>query len=312
MAIKFRKADSTKVALKVLIFGESGSGKSTMALTFPKIVAIDTEDGLAHYTDNENLLYITNTTSFVETKSAIDEVKSELIDEVSTLLIDSETKIYENQQHSYLKLVERRARRKGQDVDDANLSLREWGKIKAQSKELKAKQIELSSLGVNVVSVCQLKEKKEQIGDRLVITEIRPDALRGIEYDFDIVVKTYTTRENESTKYFGEILKDRTGVYQRGQVLENPSFNHWKSVFEKNARFKESKRDFSHDVEKDYDEIADDVIKHEDAKTEFLSLFQASTKELQTKIAEEVEKNNVDINNVNHTKMILKLNEMMK
>ena len=42
----FKKVEETKTALKVLAFGASGSGKTTFALTFPKIVAIDSEAGI--------------------------------------------------------------------------------------------------------------------------------------------------------------------------------------------------------------------------------------------------------------------------
>ena len=51
----FKKAEETKSGLKVLAYGATASGKTTFALTFPEIVAIDTEDGMAFYKNNPNL-----------------------------------------------------------------------------------------------------------------------------------------------------------------------------------------------------------------------------------------------------------------
>ena len=45
----------TKTALKVLGFGDSGTGKTTFALSFPKNVIVDSEDGYAFYKNNPNI-----------------------------------------------------------------------------------------------------------------------------------------------------------------------------------------------------------------------------------------------------------------
>ena len=45
----FRQAKAAKIGGKFLSYGESGSGKSTFQLTFPKVACIDSETGIAHY-----------------------------------------------------------------------------------------------------------------------------------------------------------------------------------------------------------------------------------------------------------------------
>ena len=50
-----KKPEVTKTALKILGFGDSGTGKTTFALTFPKNVIVDSEDGYAFYKSNPNI-----------------------------------------------------------------------------------------------------------------------------------------------------------------------------------------------------------------------------------------------------------------
>ena len=40
-----KKVEETRSGLKVLAFGDSGSGKSTFGLSFPDIAGVDSEDG---------------------------------------------------------------------------------------------------------------------------------------------------------------------------------------------------------------------------------------------------------------------------
>ena len=129
----FKKVEEVKSALKVLVFGSTGVGKTLFALSFPDIVAIDSEAGMTHYRNKyKSLKYILESTSAVDVEEALDEIED--MDDIKTFVLDSETKIYENMQHSALALAEKRARKKGQDVEDSNISQRECGKIKLLNK----------------------------------------------------------------------------------------------------------------------------------------------------------------------------------
>ena len=271
----FKKVEETKTALKVLAFGASGSGKTTFALSFPKIVAIDSEAGMEFYKGNKNLKYILNTTSADELEEAMAEIEDELIDEIGTLVIDSETKIYENQQHSALNLVEKRARKKGQSVEDANISQREWGKIKMISKRMQSEKIKLSSMGINVVSIAQMKEIKEKKGDTFVVTGYAPDSGKGIEYDYDVVLRLFTEKDKSGSEiYKAEVLKDRTGTFKRGQVIENPNYNMWKSIVDGRADKKENILDFAKDIDKDENTLKAEVETAEELTEELKSLIK--------------------------------------
>ena len=271
----FKKVEETKTALKVLAFGASGSGKTTFALSFPKIVAIDSEAGMEFYKGNKNLKYILNTTSADELEEAMTEIEDELIDEIGTLVIDSETKIYENQQHSALNLVEKRARKKGQSVEDANISQREWGKIKMISKRMQSEKIKLSSMGINVVSIAQMKEIKEKKGDTFVVTGYAPDSGKGIEYDYDVVLRLFTEKDKSGSEiYKAEVLKDRTGTFKRGQVIENPNYNMWKSIVDGRADKKENILDFAKDIDKDENTLKAEVETAEELTEELKNLIK--------------------------------------
>lgn len=252
MSSLFQKAEDTKSGLKVLAYGETGVGKSLFGLSFPRIAVVDSEDGLAWYKDNPNLKLILNTTSADEVEEALDEIESELIDEIDTFIVDSETKIYENMQLSGLSVAEKRARLKGQDVDDANISQREWGKIKLITKRIQSAKINLASRGKNVVSVAQEKDLKEKRGNDWITVGHIPDAGKGLSYDYDIVIRLTANEDTDGTvKYQGKIDKDRTRVTQKGQIIDNPSFEIWREVYEGKQDKKEHVKDFGADIDRD-------------------------------------------------------------
>ena len=79
----FRKAKAAKIGGKFLSYGESGSGKSTFQLTFPKVACIDSETGIAHYEGKDielnngktynNLVMVDNTSDLDELESDLDD-----------------------------------------------------------------------------------------------------------------------------------------------------------------------------------------------------------------------------------------------
>lgn len=252
----FRKPTERKVGLKVLVTGNTGTGKSIFGLTFPEIFAIDSEAGLARYEKNEygkNLLGIANTQSYKQMESAIKEVNKMIKDKerIGTFVIDSETKFYQNLQETCMTIEENKARKNGRDVMDANLSMRSWGKIRQISTKLQNMKIDLSTRGIHVVSVAQVEDVKEKQGDQFVKVGEKPSANKNIEYDYDIIINLFTEGSDEDLVYKGEIKKDRTGVTKVGQIIENPSFEIWVDET-KSGKIVES--NFETDVEKDIQE----------------------------------------------------------
>lgn len=250
----FRKPTERKVGLKVLVTGNTGSGKSVFGLSFPNTYALDSEAGLARYEGNEigkNLLGIANTQSFKELENGIKEINKMVKSKdhgIGTLLIDSESKFYQNLQETCMTIEENKARKNGRDIMDANLSMRSWGKIRQISTKLQNMKIDLSTKGINVVSIAQVEDVKEKQGDNFVKIGEKPVANKNIEYDYDIIVNLFTEESNGLIVYKGEIKKDRTGKTKVGDILENPSYDVWEDI-NKTGKIVES--DFQSDVEKD-------------------------------------------------------------
>lgn len=254
--MKFRKPNSRKKGIKFLVYGESGVGKTMFALSFPKSVVIDSEDGYSFYEGTEagnNLLGILDSQSFYDVEDAIEEVIKHSED-YETFVIDSETKIYENLQETLLTIDEKRARQKGQDELDANISMRSWGKIRQIARKLQNAKIRLATKGINVVSVAQSKEVMEDIGGgKRIKTGDKPSMQRDPEYDYDVVLQLFT----QDGKYYGRVLKDRTGTLKTQTEVENPTFDLWKEAVNKEGEILE--KDFVADSNKSMDGYEKDL-----------------------------------------------------
>jgi len=287
---------------KVLVFGATGSGKSTIGGTFPKINLADSEDGNTYYLEqNPNILNVLRTTSATEVQEALDELNDEeSLKSFDTIMIDSGTKLYENMQASAYEIVEKRVKKqisKGINVDaeDLNLAQRDWGHIKRWNQQLKTMYIMLSSMGKWVVEIAHQKdimrdgtvdEKKKGI-DRVKIGEA-PDLAKKAEYDFDIIIQSYTVEDKDGIKYFGKILKDRTGVTQKGDVKENISFEIWRKKWESTKKFGIKKGlDLSKGIQKDQERMELEDNNLDDLRTEFKSLAGKLSDENKTKMLKE-------------------------
>lgn len=252
----FRKAQESFVGGKFMLYGATGAGKSSFILTFPKIGAIDTEAGLSNYEGHENLLFVANTTSYKDVSDAIDEIEENYMDEIETFAIDSETKVYDSMQITCLDIEEKRAKQKGGDIDDTNLSVRSWGRIKNLVKRLQSAKIDLSSKGVFIVSTAQEQDITKQVGGERVVIGQKADAHKSLPYDYDVVLRLFAEEKVEKGKkvaiYKAEVLKDRTGVFNKFDIIENPSFEMWKKYYDaKKKSGKGTTTSYKKDVEKD-------------------------------------------------------------
>jgi DNA polymerase III delta prime subunit len=260
----FGKAVKKRMGAKVLFYGPQGVGKTLAALSFPKVVAIDSEDGMGWYegTDRaKNLLAVQGTQDFYAVTDSLKDLKD--AEGFDTVVIDSETKIAENLQHVYLTVEERRAMRKGGDVEDANISMRAWGKIKQIQTNLQNLKIDLASKGINIVSVAQQVEIKEKFGSEYKIVGYRPDMKKKAEHDYDIVVRLITEGSGKDLKYYGIIEKDRTEVTHAGQKIQNPSYDIWKERIEAGSGLEAKESEFSEETEKNMARHEEEVEKEE-------------------------------------------------
>lgn len=291
----FRKPSIAKVGLKVLVYGASGVGKSTFGLTFPKIAALDSEAGLTRYESNENIVFIANTSSVSDVEDAIIEIE-DMTNEIETFIVDSETKVYDSMQVSAMEVEEKRARKKGGDVADATVSVKGWGKIKLVTKRLQNLKIDLSAKGINIISVSQMEDIKEKKGENFVKIGEKPSMAKGVEYDYDIILKLFTETSNNGSEIYKAIIeKDRTGVCKKGQIIENPSYAYWKDYCEKSNSFEKRNINYSQDIIKDVEKMQEDADKIDDLTSEFKTIMKVLTKENQVKVQKKLKE--LDIEN---------------
>lgn len=222
-------------------------------MSFPKSAYIDAENGTTFYEGTDKAKEVVG---FLETQSFqdISQQTKELVklmkkgeSPFETMVIDSETKIYENLQEALLTVDEKRAREKNQDVLDANISMRSWGKIKQKARSMQNMKLQLASTGMNIVSIAQPKDTMEDLGNgKRIKVGIEPDMKKQAKFDYDVVLRFYT----EDGKYYAEVEKDRTEAHLRNEVIENPSFEDWAEVISDRQDLKTVDVDYNVDTEK--------------------------------------------------------------
>lgn len=281
----FRKAQTAKIGGKFLSYGESGSGKSTFQLTFPKVACIDSETGVAHYEGRDitlnngntynNLVMVDNTSDLDELEDDLDSfIDGEYDGQVDTLSIDSETKFYNTMQIGATEVEERRARKKGGDADDAGISVKQWGRIKIINMKLQQAKIDLSSKGTHVVSVAQEVEIKDNDGKKVI--GYKPDMHKSVKFDYDTILRHYTKKDKDgNVTFWAEVIKDRTNVTKVGQQIENPCFDIWKDYYSSMNNLKTNATSYKNDLKKSTESMVDKADKSEELAAQFKEILKS-------------------------------------
>lgn len=282
--MSFRKARAARIGGKFLSYGESGSGKSTFQLTFPKVACIDSETGIAHYEDKEielnngnkynNLVMVDNTSDLDELEEDLDAfIDGEYDGQIETLSIDSESKFYATMQIGATEVEERRARKKGGDVDDAGISVKQWGRIKIINMKLQQAKIDLSSKGTHVVSVAQEVEIKDDDGKKVI--GYKPDMHKSVKFDYDTILRHYIKKDKDGNiSFWAEVIKDRTGVTKVGQQIENPCFDIWAEYYAKMNGLETNKTSYKKDLATSTESMVDEADKAEVLAGEWKDLMK--------------------------------------
>ena len=280
----FRDAKAAKIGGKFLVYGESGSGKSTFQLTFPKVACIDSEAGVAHYEGRDitlnngntynNLVLVDNTSDLDELEMDLDSfISGEFDNKIETLSIDSETQFYGTMQVGAQEVEEKRARKKGGNVDDANISQRSWGRIKILNLKLQQLKIDLSTRGIHIVSVAQGTDKRDDSGEKVI--GIKPDMHKSVGFDYDTVLEFFTKEEADGTHYYAKVIKDRTKVTKRGDIIENPCYDIWKDYYEGRSNLETNKTSYKNDIKNSTESMEDKADRSEELAAEFKEVLKS-------------------------------------
>ncbi len=309
----FREAKANKIGGKFLAYGETGSGKSWFQLTFPNVACIDSEAGIGFYegkaiTLNNGKTY--NNLKLVDNTSDLDTLEEDLdafLDgeyegKINTLSIDSETKFYSTMQISALEVEERRARRKGGDIDDAGISVKQWGRIKLINMKFQQAKIDLSSKGMHIVSIAQQVEIKDDKGEKVI--GYKPDMHKSVGFDYDVVLRFFKkkNKDGDGCTYYAEVIKDRTGVTKVGSIIENPCYDMWKDFFDGISKLDTLKTSYRNDLDKSTEDMIDKDDKAEAIVIEWKSIMKSITDSGNTSAIKQInafiKENNLNVKNM--------------
>lgn len=198
----FQRAGAREMRLKLFIWGDSGVGKTTLALRFPHPAVIDLEGGTEHYGESFDFDVFPATTAD-EVSSAVQWLLDHEHD-YRTLVLDPISIYWEALQRQWSEIFLRRnPASKGHKVEYYDLQPRDWQVIKSELKDLVRR---LHALDMNVVLTAREKPRYAESGFMQRLGETF-DAERSLPYMFDTVVRIVV---DEKGRRIAHTLKDRT------------------------------------------------------------------------------------------------------
>lgn len=198
----FQKAKLAAKRVKLFLWGDSGVGKTTLSLRFPKPVVIDMEGGTDLYAESFNfdVLKATNADQVME---AVDWLLTNKHD-FRTLIIDPITVYWDALQKKWSDIfLKRNKGSKGYRFEFYDLQPRDWMTLKAEFKELIRKLI---ALDMTVIVTARQKPQYKEGSFMLAIGETF-DGEKSLPYMFDTILRLYV---DEKGRHMATCLKDRS------------------------------------------------------------------------------------------------------
>ena len=205
----FQEAKTRSKRLKLLLWGDSGVGKTTQALQFPGPVMIDLEGGADLYGDAFGF-HILKATTADEVSGAINWLLTH-DHPYKTLIIDPITMYWDALMWKWSGVFLRRNKgTRGHKHELYDFQPKDWMTMKAELKDVMRKVI---ALDMNVVVTARQKPQYADGGFMQVVGETF-DGEKSLPYMFDTIVRLY--RDGQG-RFLGECLKDRSNKLPRGE-----------------------------------------------------------------------------------------------
>ena len=198
----FKKATPTGKRLKLFLWGDTFTGKTTLALQFPGVSVIDMERGTDHYAEHYSY-NVKQTTNWDEMVDTIRWLATQPHD-YRTLVIDPFTVAWESLMDKWNEIFLRRNKSsKGYKFEYYSLQPLDRQSINAEARQFLRL---LLTLDMNVILIARAKpqyaegEFMKKVGDTF-------DAERRLPYLFDSIVQLY---KDEHDRHLAYATKDRT------------------------------------------------------------------------------------------------------
>jgi len=198
----FQKATNVEKRLKLFLWGDSGVGKTTLALKFPSPAVIDLEGGTELYGESFKFDVLKASTPD-EIMAAVDWLLTSK-HAYKTLIIDPVTVYWDSLQKKWSDIfLKRNKGSKGYRYEFYDLQPRDWMTIKGEFKEFIRKII---ALDMNVIVTAREKTKYKE-GSFMVAIGETFDGEKTLPYMFDTIVRMYI---DEKGRHMGFAIKDRS------------------------------------------------------------------------------------------------------
>lgn len=198
----FKQAKAVEKKIKLFVYGDSGVGKTTLALQFPSPVVIDLEAGTDLYGSDYNF-DVLKANTIDEVMEAIDWLYKNK-HSYKTLVIDPITVYWDALQKKWSEtFLNRNKQSRGYKFEYYNFQPIDWQTIKS---ELKYFLRRLTNLDMHIVVTAREKTKYKD-GQMMASDGETFDGEKSLPYMFDTVIRLY---KNQSRKHMAICLKDRS------------------------------------------------------------------------------------------------------
>ena len=98
---------------------------------------------------------------------------------------------------------------------------------------------------------------------------------KSVGFDYDTVLEFFTKEEADGTHYYAKVLKDRTKVTKRGDIIENPCYDIWKDYFEGRSNLETNKTSYKNDIKNSTESMEDKADRSEELAAEFKEVLKS-------------------------------------
>jgi hypothetical protein len=201
-----------------MLRGEAGSGKTRFALGARRLAGktvayVGNDRGARFYRDDAEVGGFVHVegADVALTDRAIDEVEKDAGRTFGALVIDTVTELWNATQGKYEK--------QGKD-GVSQVPMRAWRPLRAEHE---ARLRRIQALPLTVFLICEEKPIYEKDGDERHEVGTREDADKKDSYVSDVRLRFFVERKT----FKCEVLKDRTGTFAMGTIVENPRIEMW-------------------------------------------------------------------------------------